>query len=291
MEEDYYEILEVDRNASQSAIRKAYRKLAIRWHPDKNPDNTEEATEHFKKISEAYEVLSDEQRRSEYDAYGRRGSGAPSSGASSGASAGFPGRGHPFHDPFEVFNAFFASQEEFMRDMGFGVHGFAGHRQPSQRARGTGRGDASRSQGRANGPRGRDPFGDPFGDAFGGGFGGSFGDPFGGFGGFGGFGSPMNQMSQMQSMMMSNMMSNMQGSGGGSFQSFSSSSSSFGGGGGGLQRSTTTQTYIDESGRQVTKTKTTVVHPDGRVEEHTEEQVDRARIGAGGPGQQLGFRR
>lgn len=60
---DYYAILGVSRDASQDELKKAYRKKAIRWHPDKNPDNLEEANEKFKDISEAYEVLSDSQKR------------------------------------------------------------------------------------------------------------------------------------------------------------------------------------------------------------------------------------
>ena len=56
---NYYEILEIAKNASETDIKKAYKRLALKWHPDKNPNNLKEAEKHFKEISEAYEVLSD----------------------------------------------------------------------------------------------------------------------------------------------------------------------------------------------------------------------------------------
>ncbi|MEF8874810.1 MAG: molecular chaperone DnaJ [Candidatus Thermoplasmatota archaeon] len=72
-DEDYYDILGVDKDASEEDIKKAYRKKAKKYHPDKNPDNTEEAREKFKKVSEAYEVLADEEKRKRYDRYGKQG--------------------------------------------------------------------------------------------------------------------------------------------------------------------------------------------------------------------------
>ncbi|MBN1473961.1 MAG: DnaJ domain-containing protein [Syntrophaceae bacterium] len=69
MAEDYYQILGVDKKASVDEIKKAYRKLAVKWHPDKNPNN-KAAEEKFKKISEAYAVLSDAQKRQQYDQFG-----------------------------------------------------------------------------------------------------------------------------------------------------------------------------------------------------------------------------
>jgi len=69
---DYYEILGVDRNADEATIKKAYRKLAMQYHPDKNPNN-KEAEEKFKEASEAYEVLSDKEKRQIYDQYGHSG--------------------------------------------------------------------------------------------------------------------------------------------------------------------------------------------------------------------------
>ncbi|KAJ1411014.1 HSP40/DnaJ peptide-binding [Sesbania bispinosa] len=70
---DYYNILKVDRNATEDDLKKAYRKLAMKWHPDKNPTNKKEAEANFKQISEAYDVLSDPQKRAIYDQHGEEG--------------------------------------------------------------------------------------------------------------------------------------------------------------------------------------------------------------------------
>lgn len=67
---DYYSILEISRGASQDDIKKSYRKLSLKWHPDKNPNNKEEAEAKFKEISEAYEILSDVGKKNFYDANG-----------------------------------------------------------------------------------------------------------------------------------------------------------------------------------------------------------------------------
>ena len=69
MAEDYYQVLGVDKKASADVIKKAYRKLALKWHPDKNPNN-KSAEEKFKKISEAYAVLSNDEKRQQYDQFG-----------------------------------------------------------------------------------------------------------------------------------------------------------------------------------------------------------------------------
>ena len=66
-EKDYYKILGIKKDATDAEVKKAYRKLALKWHPDKNPNNREEAEEKFKKINEAYSVLSDKNKRRQYD--------------------------------------------------------------------------------------------------------------------------------------------------------------------------------------------------------------------------------
>jgi molecular chaperone DnaJ len=70
---DYYVVLGIDRQASDQAIKSAYRKLAMQYHPDRNPDNKEEAEEKFKEITEAYSVLADSQKRAAYDQFGHAG--------------------------------------------------------------------------------------------------------------------------------------------------------------------------------------------------------------------------
>jgi len=91
-ETEFYDRLGVKPDASESEIKKAFYKLAQKWHPDKNPDNKTEAEEKFKEINEAYEVLSDKTKRETYDRFGREGL------SESGFHAG---------DPFDIFSTFF----------------------------------------------------------------------------------------------------------------------------------------------------------------------------------------
>jgi molecular chaperone DnaJ len=104
---DYYELLGVHKNASETEIKKAFRKLAIQHHPDKNPGD-KQAEDKFKEISEAYEVLSDGQKRAQYDQFGHAGvSGG--GGFSAGGFSGF-GAGTPFGDIFgDIFGDVFGS--------------------------------------------------------------------------------------------------------------------------------------------------------------------------------------
>lgn len=99
---DYYEVLGISRSASQDEIKKAYRKLALRYHPDKNPDNSKEAEEKFKEVSEAYKVLSDSEKRQIYDQYGHAGLEAE-------VGAG-PGFGGFEFDPLKIFEEVFGRQ-------------------------------------------------------------------------------------------------------------------------------------------------------------------------------------
>jgi len=129
MAEDYYKTLGVEKTASSEDIKKAYRKLALKYHPDKNPDN-KEAEEHFKKISEAYAVLSDPEKRKQYDSFG---------------SDTFSQR-YSQEDIFRNFDL-----NEILREMGFG--GFGGR--------------TFRTGGRTRTYGGQSGF-DPFADLFGG---------------------------------------------------------------------------------------------------------------------------
>lgn len=106
---DYYEVLGVAKTATAEEIKKAYRKKAIQYHPDKNPDD-KEAEEKFKEAAEAYEVLSNPDKRARYDQFGHAGLG----GAGNGGYGGFGGEGMSMDDIFSMFGDI------------FGGHGFGG---------------------------------------------------------------------------------------------------------------------------------------------------------------------
>src|SRR5581483_4307989 len=103
---DYYEILGVNRDASDEEIKKAYRKLAMKYHPDRNPDKPK-AEEQFKEVKEAYQILSDAGKRAAYDQYGHAGVDASAAGMGAGAAgAGFGGFADAFSDIFgDIFGA------------------------------------------------------------------------------------------------------------------------------------------------------------------------------------------
>lgn len=112
---DYYEVLGISKSASADEIKKAYRKMAIKFHPDKNPGD-KEAEENFKEAAEAYEVLSDDNKRARYDQYGHAGVG--------GAAGGGFGGGMNMDDIFSQFGDIFGGHFG-----GFGGFGGGGRQQ------------------------------------------------------------------------------------------------------------------------------------------------------------------
>lgn len=129
MPRDYYEVLGVDRQASEEDIKKAYRKLARQYHPDRNPgDKTAEAR--FKEVQEAYDVLSDKDKRAQYDRFGHAGPGPTGGGA--------PGGGFHWHtEGFDSSTFDPRDLEELLRQFGAGgMGGFAGGETSGRRRRG-----------------------------------------------------------------------------------------------------------------------------------------------------------
>ncbi|XP_041102817.1 dnaJ homolog subfamily B member 6-like isoform X1 [Polyodon spathula] len=192
---DYYQTLGVQRNASQEDIKKSYRKLALKWHPDKNPDNKEDAERKFKELSEAYEVLSDANKRDIYDRYGKEGLIGGGGGGGGHYNNGGFGYGFSFRNPEDVFREFFGGRDPF-------ADFFADD--PFDDFFGNQRGSRGVSRSRAGGPffhgfGGFPPFGagfsgfDPgftsFGQMGGGGFASFSSTSFGGGGGGGGMGN------------------------------------------------------------------------------------------------------
>ena len=107
--QDYYELLEVNRNASEAEIKKAYRRLAVKHHPDKNSGD-KASEDKFKEVSEAYEVLSDAEKRARYDQFGH--AGVSGAGFNSGGFGGF-GAGSPFGDIFgDIFGEVFGGARQ-----------------------------------------------------------------------------------------------------------------------------------------------------------------------------------
>ncbi|XP_056289895.1 dnaJ homolog subfamily B member 6b isoform X2 [Pseudoliparis swirei] len=233
---EYYQTLGVQKNATPEDIKKAYRKLALKWHPDKNPDHKEEAEKRFQELSEAYEVLSDENKRNTYDRHGKEGlsAGGGGGGGGGGHYDHFNGGGFTFRNPDDVFREFFGGRDpfaDFFADDPF--DNFFG-------------GSHSRHRGASRGTMGGSRFG------------------FGSFPAFGpslsGFNSGFSPFGDM---------------GGGGFTSFSSSSFGGGGGGGGGRmanfKSVSTSTKFI-NGRKIT-TKRIVENGQERVEVEEEGQL------------------
>ena len=261
--DDYYIILGVSKSSNSDQIKKAYRKLAIKWHPDKNPNNLAEAERKFKEIAEAYEVLSDPKKKSIYDQYGKEGL---SGGVPSGDD--FGDMGNPFQGGFGG-GAFPRGSSHFFRTKshGFGADPFFNFRNPNDIFRevfgddfdlmmgGGGSFDGNRAN-RDNGSgrnanRRGDPFNDPFFSRGFGGMGMGFGrDPFGDDM-FAGFGGGM----------------------GGSTTSFSSMSMG-GGMGMGMSTSTSSSVSIGPDGIKRIRTEKTITKPDGTREVQVEERME-----------------
>jgi len=235
----YYEILGISETASDSEIKKAYRREALHWHPDKNQDRLEEANERFKLISEAYEVLKDPEQRAIYNKYGDEGFKERTSGAGGDyGNAGF----HTFHfsNPEDIFREFFGGQDPFAAF--FDPFGGSGNRRGS------------------NTRRSNNPFGGMFGNSF------FDDDDFfgGGMGGNSGFSSFSS--------------TSFGGPGTSTFSSFSSSSFGGGMGGGNFvstsQKTTIVngkKTIIKETrdGQGNTTVEKTTIEPDGRRTQET----------------------
>jgi curved DNA-binding protein CbpA len=236
MDDTYYVELGVSRDTSEADIKKAYHKLAIKWHPDKNPEAVrEEAEAKFKSVAEAYEVLSDPEKRAAYDRHGK--DGVPSDGRA--AAGGFRTGGvHSFADADEIFQRFFGGRDPF----------------------------AAFLSDDADSPFGRSPFGSVLGGSSVGGFGagsggrsnllGSLHDEFFA-GGCGGASFSQTQTTQTQTQ----------------FSSFSSSTSksTFGGMGGSCTSSSQSISTSVENGVRVTRKTTTKTTADGQTTTSVEE--------------------
>jgi len=129
MGKDYYKTLGVEKNATPEEIKKAYRKLALKWHPDRNLKNKQEAEEKFKDIGEAYSVLSDPKKRQIYDQVGEEGlHGQGSGGFSSNTSGGGTSRTHfTYMNAEDIFRQFFGDENPFA-SFGMGNMGSGGSR-------------------------------------------------------------------------------------------------------------------------------------------------------------------
>ena len=314
---DAYEVLGLQsRGATDAEVKKAYRKAALRWHPDKNPDDQANAEAKFKDVSEAYEVLSDPDKRSVYDAMGWAGlDGGPPPGAGAGGQGFQQRRGAPqFHDPREIFSQFFGGRDPFADMMGgqqgvfgdefFGQPAYTANQQQQHQQQQQQQHQHQQHQQQQRGPGGMPIMGGMQQQMGGGLFGGMSGMQMGGM--MGGMQQQQQQQQQDQQMQYQQQMQGpyaaqwqqvpgdggmmgggggmmgggggmMGGGGGGSSYSFSSSSSSSMGGLGGRS---VQQSTVVQNGRRVTKVVTR--EADGTVHEEIREENDFGQQPEGG---------
>ena len=250
----YYEVLGISKTATKDEIKKVYKKLAIKWHPDKNPGKEEEAAEVFKGIAEAYSILSDEKKRQHYDRHGHAdfddGYGAGNAEYNFGKNSFKGSKGGSFGFSFERAEEIFreAFGEDFESDFGFGF------------------GFGKKKQDKGGNKQQRRGFFDDDDDFFGPSMGmknimKDFG--FGGFGGFGGVGGNGRRDPFEEAFSNFGKMSNLM-SAGFDDEGF--------GGFGGAGKSVSTSTII-KNGKQVTVTKTTVRNADGTSHTQVHETV------------------
>lgn len=238
--ENYFEVLGLARSATDSDVKKAYRRLAVLWHPDKNRTHPK-AEEYFKKIGEAYAVLSNAEQRMVYERYGKAGLGGGNGSASPSGEGFYPA--DPYGFSFGGFGGHAGFSARHARDI---FETFFGGMDPFEELFSGGGG--GRRQSRAN--RNANEW-----------------DPMGGMGM--GFGMDMRGGSLGSMMMDSFFNGGGMGMRMGSFADFGS----FGGGGGGgsFSSSVSSSSFTDRNGHIVTKKTTTTVDANGRAETITEE--------------------
>uniref|UniRef100_A0A7S1IL73 J domain-containing protein n=1 Tax=Eutreptiella gymnastica TaxID=73025 RepID=A0A7S1IL73_9EUGL len=136
--DDYYKVLGVSRDATEQEVARAYKKLALKYHPDKNPDNRDQAEEHFKKVSEAYDCLSDSSKRKTYDQFGKQGlqggMGPEDEGGMHGGGPGMRfsgGTGMSKEQAEQIFTQFFGGGGMFSMGDDDGTSSFSFMRVPS----------------------------------------------------------------------------------------------------------------------------------------------------------------
>lgn len=255
--DDYYEVLGVEKDATLAQIKKAYKKLAIKWHPDKNPNDQERAAEMFKNVAEAYEVLSDEGKRKIYDRYGKH--GLKNGGGDTGG--GYGGGGFDFDDFHSHFT--FSHANDIFKEFFHGHDPFAGFMDEDDdffhMGFGSSLGGKKKKYKKSQHYDGGETFGgrrDPF--------------EMGGFGGMSGFGN-------------FGFSDFMQDGFGDDDDSFFRIGGSMGGGGGastsiktttfiqnGQQVTKTEKTYMDSNGNKKTEVTKKFIQPDGSVKQETQ---------------------